>query len=53
MATHGKDIDKYEAKVRLYLRFIAENNIKAEENNQQPNKPGKIEEASANIEIKR
>jgi len=42
----AKDIEKYDTKVRIFLKFIADSMSKTEKV-----KPGKIEEASANIQI--
>ena len=42
IATNGKDIEKYDTKVKMYLVYITENKIKGSSI-----KPGRIEEVSA------
>lgn len=45
--TKGKDIEKYQTKVKLYLGFIVDTQV----NKKNQNKPGRIEEVSAKVEI--
>lgn len=45
--TKGKDIEKYKTKVKLYLAFIVDTQV----NKKVSNKPGRIEEVSAKVEI--
>lgn len=47
LETKGKDIEKYQTKVQLYLGFIVDTQI----GKQNGSKPGRIEEVSAKVEI--
>ncbi len=48
LETKGKDFEKYQTKVQLYLGFIVDTKIGKQQGG---GKPGRIEEVSARVEI--